>query len=57
MSEKERNDIAEMVETAKELAEKDPQGFRLVKNSVDILKARADLEEQEKGNFEREESV
>ena len=47
MSEKERNDIAEMVETAKELTEKDPQGFRLVKNSVDILKARADLEEQE----------
>lgn len=47
MSEKERIDIAEMVETAKELAEKDPQGFRLAKNSVDILKARADLEEQE----------
>lgn len=47
MSEKERNDIAEMVETDKELAEKDPQGFRLVKSSVDILKARADLEEQE----------
>lgn len=47
MSEKERIDIAEMVETAKELAEKDPQGFRLLKNSVDILKARADLEEHE----------
>lgn len=47
MDEKEKREIAEMVETAKELAEKDPQGFRLVKSSVDILKARADLEEQE----------
>ena len=44
MGEKEKRDIAEMVETAKELAKKDPQGFMLAKNSMDILKARADLE-------------
>lgn len=44
MSEKEKKDIAEMVKTARELAKKDPQGFMLAKNSVDILKARADLE-------------
>lgn len=47
MSEKEKRDIAEMVETAKELAKKDPQGFMLAKNSMDILKARADLERGE----------
>lgn len=46
MSEKERKDIAEMVETAKELAEKDPQGFMLAKNSLDILKARAAMDKE-----------
>lgn len=44
MSEKEKKEIADMVATAKELAKKDPQGFMLAKNSMDILKARADLE-------------
>lgn len=44
MSDKEKKEIADMVATAKELAKKDPQGFMLAKNSVDILKARADLE-------------
>lgn len=44
MSEKEKKEIADMVATAKELARKDPQGFMLAKNSMDILKARADLE-------------
>mgnify|MGYP001623108629 CR=1 FL=1 len=47
MSSKEKRDIAEMVKTAKELAKKDPQGFMLAKNSIDILKARADIEKSE----------
>lgn len=46
MKAKERNEIAEMVETAKELAEKDPQGFMLAKNSLDILKARAAMDKE-----------
>lgn len=50
MSDKDKSDIAEMVETAKVLAEKDPQGFRLAKNSVDILKARSDIEKEEGNN-------
>lgn len=59
MSEKEKKEIADMVATAKELARKDPQGFMLAKNSVDILKARADLEdkrqeEEEKQGTERQ---
>ena len=49
VSEKERKDIAEMVETAKELIEKDPQGFMLAKNSLDILKARAAMDKEECG--------
>lgn len=44
MSERDKKDIAEMVETAKHLAENDPQGFMLAKNSMDILKARSDME-------------
>lgn len=47
MSEKEKKDIKEMVETAKYLAEKDPMGLMLAKNSMDILKARADMEKSE----------
>lgn len=50
MSEKERKDIADMVKAAKKLAEKDPQGFILIKNSLNILKARAELDQ----NFEEE---
>lgn len=46
MSEKEKNEIAEMVKAAKQLAEHDPQSFLLAKNSISILKARADMEEQ-----------
>lgn len=48
MSDKEKKEIADMVATAKELARKDPQGFMLAKNSVDILKARADMEDKRK---------
>ena len=43
VSEKDRKDIAEMVETAKYLAEHDPQGLQIAKSSMDILKARADM--------------
>lgn len=47
MSEKEKKNIADMVKTAKELAEKDPQGFLIAKSNIDILKARADMDKQE----------
>lgn len=53
MSEKERKEIADMVETAKELAKKDPQGFMLAKNSMDILKARAALDAENNDNQKR----
>lgn len=60
MKAKERDEIAEMVETAKELAEKDPKGFMLAKNSLDILKARADMDKEERnasGDAEPEKEV
>lgn len=44
MSENERKNIAEMVETAKYLAENDPQGLLIARSNMDILKARADME-------------
>ena len=44
MSQKERDDIAAMVQTAKYLAQNDPQGKKKKKNSMDILKARCDLD-------------
>lgn len=50
MSEKDRKEIAEMVKKAKYLAENDPQGFMLAKNSMDILKARSDMEAVEEKN-------
>lgn len=43
MSEQERKDIQEMVETAKYLAEHDPLALLLAKNTIDALKARCDL--------------
>lgn len=48
MSEKERKDIAEMVKTAEYLAKNDPQGLLIARSNMDILKARADMEKQEK---------
>ena len=48
MSEKEKKEIAEMVETAKYLAIHDPQGFAIAKSNVGILKTRADMDKQEK---------
>lgn len=52
MSQKDKDDIKTMVETAKYLAQNDPQGLMLVKTSMDVLKARCDMgrtEEQEGG--------
>ena len=49
MSEKEKREIAEMVKTAKYLAEIDQQGFMLAKTSLDILKARCDMEKVQEG--------
>lgn len=48
MSEKEKKEIAEMVETAKHLAENDPQAFMIAKSNMEILKIRADMDKQEK---------
>lgn len=44
MSKEDKNDIKEMVKIAKQLSKDDPQGFMLVKNTIDTLKTRADLE-------------
>ena len=44
MNEKDKKDIRELVSTAKYLADNDPQGLMLAKNTIDVLKARADLE-------------
>ena len=44
MNEKDKKDIRELVRTAKYLADNDPQGLMLAKNTIDVLKARADLE-------------
>lgn len=52
MSEKERKEIADMVETAKELAKKDPQGFLIAKSNIDILKARADMDREQEADKE-----
>ena len=48
MSEKEKKEIAEMVETAKHLAANDPQAFMIAKSNMEILKIRADMDKQEK---------
>ena len=52
MSGKEKKDIADMVKTAKELAEKDPQGFLIAKSNIDILKARADMAREQEAEKE-----
>lgn len=48
MSEKDKKDIEKMVETAKYLAEHDPQGLLIARSNIDILKARADMERERK---------
>ena len=47
-NEKEKKEIAEMVETAKHLATHDPQAFMIAKSNMEILKIRADMDKQEK---------
>ena len=54
MSEKEKKDIHEMVETAKYLAEHDPAGLIIAKSNMDILKARVDMEKRETEEKEKE---
>lgn len=51
MSEKEKKEIAEMLETAELLAKHDPQGLMIVKSNLDILKSRCEIERsmQERG--------
>ena len=44
ITDKERQDIQKMTETAAYLAEHDPQAFALAQNSIFILKARCDME-------------
>ncbi len=48
MSEKDKKDIRELVKASKYLADHDPQALMLAKNSIDILKARCELEKQSK---------
>lgn len=48
MSEKEKKEIAEMVDIAKHLATHDPQAFMIAKSNMEILKIRADMDKQEK---------
>lgn len=55
MSEKEKKDISEMVKTAKYLAKNDPQGFMLARNTVDVLKARADMDVKAETKSNKEE--
>lgn len=52
MSEKEKRDIREMVETAKYLAENDPQSLVIAKTGLDMLKARCDMEKVPKDEKE-----
>ena len=46
MSEKEKKELTDLILKVKELAQKDPKGMMLVKNSIDVLKTRADMEEK-----------
>ena len=48
MSKKESQEKKKMVETAKYLAENDPQSLLIAKSNMDILKARCDLAKQRK---------
>lgn len=47
MSSKERKDIREMIESAKDLADKDPQGFMIIKSNIEVLKTRSDMDKSE----------
>lgn len=52
---KKKKDIAEMVKTAKYLAKNDPQSFMLARNTVDVLKARADMDVKAETKSNKEE--
>lgn len=51
MTDKEKQDIADMVETAKFLAEYDPQSLLIAHSNINILKARCELEKQERDDL------
>ena len=46
MNSTEKAEIRDLTEKAKYLADNDPQGLLLAKASIDILKARCDMEKQ-----------
>ena len=48
MSEKEKKEIAEMVETAKMLAKHDPQGLAVAKAGLDALRTRCEIAQASK---------
>lgn len=48
VSEKDRKDIAEMTETSKYLEGHDPQGILIAKSNMNILKARAEMDREQK---------
>ena len=52
ITDKEREDIDRITETAAYLAEHDPQAFALAQNSIFILKARCDMEKMSQKNDE-----
>lgn len=53
MNLQEKKDIEEMTETAKYLADNDPQSLLLAKSNMDILKARCDLDKGLKPEVEQ----
>lgn len=57
MSEKEKKEIAEMLETAELLAKHDPQGLMIVKSNLDILKSRCEIERAMQGCGEQQEKA
>lgn len=52
MSEKEKKEIAEMVETAKMLAKHDPQGLAVAKAGLDALRTRCEIAQASKAESE-----
>ena len=56
MSEKEKKEIAEMVETAKMLAKHDPQGLAVAKAGLDALRTRCEIAQASKRDKEASES-
>ncbi len=44
MEKEEKKDVKKMMETAKILAENDPQSFMIIKSNIEVLKIRHDIE-------------